>query len=467
MSPTTEEDVAFADSPEALALLREFAHAVLTQLRDALSRHRWEPSRRRFVEFMDNGEWKYQEVVDSNYLLFFKQHLYDGLWDLPAAVEFARWSHARGGIRGLRTTTAYEMDFDHAKTFVIVDLLSPLLDYLRRGGPHDRVDDDLLISSWREIRTLGTQPKIHSCFLIEGLRIDNPVDLGRFGVLRPVSAQQKTIQFKHRWWERGPCPIDDAARCAVQLEPAQEDPVELNRAALVVLTALRLEEGATIFSRGPILTPISDRVPCAFGWRPLSDFAPPPRDHGDIHRATPNPFLLPSSSTERLRRTCTELHEVAMDRFRIAFRRFNQSFRRKDVDDRLVDLAIVLESTVLAGATAELFWRAQVLGAELLRSELKPATARDQIKALYDARSKIVHEGVVFAEAFFTYREWKKVAATAEAFDATMIELARKILVATTVRSRVVSSPEEFRKRLEEAVVLQVPFAVPPCGGRD
>jgi hypothetical protein len=386
------------------------------------------------------------------------------LWDLPAAIDFAKWFYENRGVPGVRMTSAYDdKSFEVAKSFVIVDLLLPVWDYLRRGGPIAPIDTALLDSSWLEICQLSARPNVRRSFLIGGVTVHAPLDLGQFGILEPLSCETKTEHFKDHWWEMSPCPIEAAAACQVQLTPAADSAIDFNRAATVVLTALRLLVQPRIYGWGPVVTRISNRLPSGMSYSPIRDFETPPRNPGDIPFANMPAKGIDLLPANRLATVCRLLHEGALDRFRIGFRRFNQSLRRSDLDDRIVDLAIVIESTVLAGVENELFWRAQVLGAELLRDEMDRGEARNLIRALYTARSKIVHEGLIVADAFAKKttisKELKRIAQNSIEFDEKMVELIRAVLLATLERYDLVADAKEFTSRLEESLFGGRPFS--------
>ena len=79
--------------------------------------------------------------------------------------------------------------------------------------------------------------------------------------------------------------------------------------------------------------------------------------------------------------------------FELALRRFNQSFHRGEREDSVIDLAIALESTLLAGLKDELKYRLAMRGAALLRDVHDPKEVHDFLLRLYDVRSAIVHNG--------------------------------------------------------------------------
>jgi hypothetical protein len=88
--------------------------------------------------------------------------------------------------------------------------------------------------------------------------------------------------------------------------------------------------------------------------------------------------------------------------------------------------------------------------------------AREQIAALYDARSCIVHEGATLTSEFSKKstrsKKWRRVGDTVETFDAAMVDIVRRILIAIVARAGALSSASDFRQRLEDSVLFDVPF---------
>lgn len=85
----------------------------------------------------------------------------------------------------------------------------------------------------------------------------------------------------------------------------------------------------------------------------------------------------------------------------IGLRRFNQSYERSILEDQLVDLTIVLESTLLADRAEEMTYRLAIRGAILLADAetlWNPQKSRDLLTTMYDVRSRIVHDGLSLSD---------------------------------------------------------------------
>lgn len=76
--------------------------------------------------------------------------------------------------------------------------------------------------------------------------------------------------------------------------------------------------------------------------------------------------------------------------------RLNKSYERDDDSDKIIDLCIALESSLLYGTNEELSYRLAFRAAELLSPSRDSKRTFGFIRALYAERSKIVHSGMRF-----------------------------------------------------------------------
>lgn len=103
-------------------------------------------------------------------------------------------------------------------------------------------------------------------------------------------------------------------------------------------------------------------------------------------------FSLLQSDLEELR----ALHKALVDSeksLHTALRRYNFAYQREDVSDRIIDLAIALESSLLNDVEEELQYRLALRGATLLADSRNPSETAELLKGMYKVRSKIVHGG--------------------------------------------------------------------------
>lgn len=99
---------------------------------------------------------------------------------------------------------------------------------------------------------------------------------------------------------------------------------------------------------------------------------------------------LPREKVPRLHRLWQRL-AAEEGRLAVALRRLDFLDERRQVEDKLIDMSILLESTLLAGVKDELRFRLGLRGARLLMPERPPADTNALLKKLYDVRSKVVH----------------------------------------------------------------------------
>jgi hypothetical protein len=77
----------------------------------------------------------------------------------------------------------------------------------------------------------------------------------------------------------------------------------------------------------------------------------------------------------------------------VALRRFNQSLSRRLGEDKITDLTIAMEASLLYGVEDEFAYKLSLRGAALLAETIDPTFVQLHLNTMYDARSKIVHEG--------------------------------------------------------------------------
>lgn len=80
----------------------------------------------------------------------------------------------------------------------------------------------------------------------------------------------------------------------------------------------------------------------------------------------------------------------------IGIRKFNDIYTRKFLEDKILDMATLLESTLLYGQEDELTFRLSLRMTHLLKSIRNPNEIYKLIKGFYSVRSKISHEGIRF-----------------------------------------------------------------------
>jgi len=186
----------------------------------------------------------------------------------------------------------------------------------------------------------------------------------------------------------------ELSACRFQVEGKyRSKPMEsdnrVDLAADTVVLALRLLQPGTVvpmgsFHRsGPVELGGSTGAGVQGNWRPI------PRER--------TPYALAAHVTGHVR----SLYRQLGDGFRegryvdldVCRSRFEQAYLRDSPEDKVIDLTIALESALLPDVKDELSYRIAVRGAALLRRRRPARETYQLLRALYDARSKIVHSG--------------------------------------------------------------------------
>lgn len=144
--------------------------------------------------------------------------------------------------------------------------------------------------------------------------------------------------------------------------------------------------------------------------------------------------------------------------------RFNQSYSRQSGEDRVIDLTIALEGSLLADINQELRYRLALRGATLLRNERKPQEAYALLLALYDARSAIVHEGKLLHELD---KKLKPLAAHFSGFQPQNLpslseDVTRQLLKAYLTRLASGETLGSVNARLDSELVENLDFGIGP-----
>lgn len=125
------------------------------------------------------------------------------------------------------------------------------------------------------------------------------------------------------------------------------------------------------------------------GWSSLSYHA------SGIHGS----YTLHTTDLPALRELVNKLALSAVQKsLGVALRRFNQAYERSQLEDRLIDLTIALESSVLDEDPNELTYRLARRGAALIAQDRPPHETRETLEAVYAARSQIVHNGALISD---------------------------------------------------------------------
>lgn len=141
----------------------------------------------------------------------------------------------------------------------------------------------------------------------------------------------------------------------------------------------------------------------------------------------------------------------------VPLRRFNQSYSRERDDDRLLDLTVVLESSLLFGDTVELSYKIALRAAAILRNRADPTEVFAVFRDLYKARSAIVHSGKGPREL---EKKLTRSLPVGE-FCALVTKYIRMILCEYLQRTAAGETVKQITDGLDEEVVRQIASAPP------
>jgi hypothetical protein len=139
----------------------------------------------------------------------------------------------------------------------------------------------------------------------------------------------------------------------------------------------------------------------------------------------------------------------------MAIRRFNQSYLRDLPEDQIIDLAIVLESTLLAKERDELNYRLSLRGAALLADQSQWGLHKSQmlLKIMYEVRSGIVHNGQYLADLQKSIDKLKPFEIQPQDFAQQCENIVRDILRTYVFRRAEGKSLETINQELERQIL--------------
>jgi len=111
------------------------------------------------------------------------------------------------------------------------------------------------------------------------------------------------------------------------------------------------------------------------------------------------PYTLTPGDMLTIRQTFAALKDAIVQKhMAVALRRFNQSYARLLPEDRLIDLAIVLETLLGGGERGELTYKIAMRGTAAVAAAHAHGDVRGFLTSLYNVRSKIVHDGKTLSD---------------------------------------------------------------------
>ena len=161
------------------------------------------------------------------------------------------------------------------------------------------------------------------------------------------------------------------------------------KALQCVVTSLRLMKPEGVGTMGYLsLTGPDGQL--GGGLSPLEDFDLP-RNRVRLFR---DPYVLDRADLPRFRKLYARLSREELktwDTLELLLRQFNRACQKERAEDRILDYAICCEAALLSGVNQELSYRLALRAAKLLRDRCSPRRTFEQMRCLYDVRSRIVH----------------------------------------------------------------------------
>ncbi len=342
-------------------------------------------------------------------------------------------------------------------------LLDAIRDALERYNTLDLTRDQLL-ESYHRYRDFWAAPSIRYKTVIPLLNFSSDVTqeitVGTTMVLSPFTPDEKTQLWNSDvdYYPNVLIPIEYNAflrsryklACThLQEQNKEYSTEEINKELLDVLTALRLTKAGNVGA--PAIFENSELYSMAMGTPMITrtdDYDV--RQSGAEYGITEAELSQVTSLYANLQRLNSLSRRGGLV---VALRRFNRAYSREIGEDKIIDLTIALESCLLAGETKELSYRFALRGAALLSKSKDPKETKKLLKAIYDARSSIVHDGKTLAELKRDNRQTPSGHATQE-FLRQSEELARDILREYIIQMSNRHLPvKEFNNQLENLII--------------
>ena len=143
-------------------------------------------------------------------------------------------------------------------------------------------------------------------------------------------------------------------------------------------------------TQGTITIDFSTNLECMYNWLSTDEVL-----FEDIYEFT-------SATIQKLKETCLIVRPYSNEAI-VPVDYFMQYYNTTSTYDRIIKLAIVLESSVLAGLEQELNYRLKLRASAFLRQD-----CRKMLDILYQLRSCIVHNGYIKKECFDVLKKFLK-----------------------------------------------------------
>jgi hypothetical protein len=211
-----------------------------------------------------------------------------------------------------------------------------------------------------------------------------------------------------------------------------------------VITALRLFKAGVVYFTETYSFPITFSPHTGISSSLSLDHAIRPR--GDK-------FNLKKNEVKNCIKFWHEFREIILKEnqgLNIAIRKFNDSYNRLKLEDKIIDLTIGFESTILHGIKEELSYRLRLRTALLLGENFDERKRISKtMKELYDRRSEIVHQGKNLPPTLKIYGEEH----TAKDFVSTIEDFLRRTIKKYGRRISQGESMEDINKNVDKSLL--------------
>ncbi len=363
--------------------------------------------------FLEDGSFC-QEVNDKpNYLVFMKKHCNLEFNLMPDIENAARVLLDEGILkppkmsdnagREIRNPT-----FEQMRWFLINQLLYVVEDYLEITNSFE-FNEEIFKDSYVEYENSWTRQYKIIVVTIPLIGFDSEVD--RIELYDDLSIERFTSDEKTNLWnllsDSGFFQIYDYAKCKFKIcgncQLKKDDPINLEKiinSATKNITAMRLLHPGDVGSYALSQTdfPPYKIKPIIMHAQSLNECLLP----RSYFTAIRSPYYLAKNEIESFVKIFNKLIDPEiqgqLQDLDVAIRWFNQSYSRERDEDKVIDLTVALDSSLLFNIKDELKYRMAIRGSALLAKNKDPKDTYSVLRALYDARSSIVHNGLTLGQ---------------------------------------------------------------------
>lgn len=327
------------------------------------------------------------------------------LFELPIAADAASAIWAVGPFPGWKVHLTADKSSEEARPWAIHSLMPVLIDYLQMVG-ESRFDQTAMrevlerhIANWTAAEQLDevSVPLFGLHCELDEIRFDEHTSIELF------SQEKKEFLWSQWQAELGIVDILPFGQSQYRIRAVADRPRPRLNSSLAptisrcehVIIALRLLKDGELFSGGVFIEALPPIIDSPIASRLLVESR-----HGGIKIGAS--FELASTELPSLVSLYSHIHSICAEgkakSLELALRRFVMSQSREREEDSIIDLAISLESSLLADAGSELAFQFATRGTAILADTWNGAECYALLKAFYSARSRIVHSGKTLDE---------------------------------------------------------------------